>query len=513
MPWRGDVDRWRPKPPRTSPPGSQTGHLPPLGRLAQVVGRVGWRRRRLARPRAAQGGSESKAAALPPAPHRVRTPRTDLHQARPDHLRRRRPVPGRARRRVQAAARPGAARAVRRRAHGRRGGARPLARRRVRALRSHADRRGVDRPGARGAAAHRRGGRRQGAATRRSPSSCARTSKRCRGSRRGSSAASRSPRSRTRPRSSSCSRRRSSRSSTSGSRRENMLDIARVLAETGQRALIVPRPHPDARDATRARDGTARRHPVGRRRRDARRRRRHRGGLARRARRRSWKARCSTASSTATCTAATSMVQPDGRTVLMDFGITGRLDETKRHGVPDAARRRDERRHDGPAPRARAISARSRPTPTSTRCSAISVSTSTVDPTTLSADELVARAPGAHEEAARVRCARAEGAHAVREEHDVPRRRDRAPRARPRHPRGGRSRCTPRSRCATAQRLAADLGIDPDARRQFDMDSIKAAMGSRPTSSASPTATCSSAARSSASASRRSAAANELELA
>jgi len=29
-----------------------------------------------------------------------------------------------------------------------------------------------------------------------------------------------------------------------------MLDLARVFAETGQRAMVVPRPHPDARDPT-----------------------------------------------------------------------------------------------------------------------------------------------------------------------------------------------------------------------------------------------------------------------
>ena len=60
-------------------------------------------------------------------------------------------------------------------------------------------------------------------------------------------------------------------------------------------------------------------------------------------------------------------VLPDGRTVLLDFGITGRLDETKRLAFLHAARRRDERRHDGPARARSATSARSRPTPTSTR--------------------------------------------------------------------------------------------------------------------------------------------------
>ena len=86
---------------------------------------------------------------------------------------------------------------------------------------------------------------------------------------------------------------------------QNMLDIARVLAETDQRATIVPRPHPTLvtrRVLVMERldgipwDDVAAMHAG---------RRRHRSGAARRAGRRSWKARCSTASSTATCTAAT----------------------------------------------------------------------------------------------------------------------------------------------------------------------------------------------------------------
>ena len=40
---------------------------------------------------------------------------------------------------------------------------------------------------------------------------------------------------------------------------QNMLDVARVLADTGQRAIVVPRPHPDARDPAGARHGAARR--------------------------------------------------------------------------------------------------------------------------------------------------------------------------------------------------------------------------------------------------------------
>ena len=110
---------------------------------------------------------------------------------------------------------------------------------------------------------------------------------------------------------------------------ENMLDVARVLAETGQRALIVPRPHPTLvtkRVLVMERlrgipwDDVAAMHDAG-------------------------------VDTEAVLHAGlvgfmegamlygvfhgdlhggNLMVQPDGRTVLMDFGITGRLDEKKR---------------------------------------------------------------------------------------------------------------------------------------------------------------------------------------
>ena len=127
------------------------------------------------------------------------------------------------------------------------------------------------------------------------------------------------------------------------------------------------------------------------------------------------------------------VVQPDGRTALFDFGITGRLDEPQRlaflrllvlgttgdvrgqlaalrdlGAFPpdvdlDAVDRRPRPRRPGEGPgadvgrRARARDARD------------------------------------HEEAARLRRPLPEGAHALRAQHDVPERRDRDPRARPRH--------------------------------------------------------------------------------
>ena len=172
-------------------------------------------------------------------------------------------------------------------------------------LRPHADRGRVDRAGARGPAAHRRRGRRQGAAP---------ADRRARApGPRGDGVARAAPhrphpgrRARQPARARRAVRGDDRRGARLPARGARTCSTSRACSpRPSQRATDRAAPAPDARHAARARDGAARRHPVGRRRRDARRRRRHRSGAARRARRRSWKARCSTASSTATCTAAT----------------------------------------------------------------------------------------------------------------------------------------------------------------------------------------------------------------
>ena len=154
---------------------------------------------------------------------------------------------------------------------------------------------------------------------------------------------------------------------------ENMLDIARVLAETEQRATIVPRPHPtlvtrrvlvmERLDGIPWDDVQAM----------------HAAGVDTEAVLHAGLVSFMEGAMLygvfhGDLHGGNLMVRPDGRTVLMDFGITGRLDETQAHGVPDAARRRHE-----PATRCHssercATSVRSRPTPTSKRCSATSVS-------------------------------------------------------------------------------------------------------------------------------------------
>ena len=110
---------------------------------------------------------------------------------------------------------------------------------------------------------------------------------------------------------------------------ENMLDIARVLAETEQRATIVPRPHPtlitrrvlvmERLDGIPWDDVRAM----------------HRAGVDTEAVLHAGLVSFMEGAMLfgvfhGDLHGGNLMVQPDGRTVLMDFGITGRLDEKKR---------------------------------------------------------------------------------------------------------------------------------------------------------------------------------------
>ena len=251
-------------PPRGAPPARARAGSRRSG-AAPHAGRDRRRARRVARVRVA--ATVVTRRHLPPAAPRLRAPRLDLRQARPDHLGRRGPLPRRAGRRVQAAARPGAARAVRRRARG--------GRDRPRRLRSTRCSSGSTRPRSR-----RRRSRR---CTRRGCAPARRSWSRCSGRR--------SP---------SCFRDDIAALSWLAPRlvgripvaalanppalvelfaetiveeldfrleAENMLDIARVLAETDQRGDHRAAPAPDAGHAARARDGAPRRLRVRRRRR------------------------------------------------------------------------------------------------------------------------------------------------------------------------------------------------------------------------------------------------------
>jgi len=110
---------------------------------------------------------------------------------------------------------------------------------------------------------------------------------------------------------------------------ENMLDIARVLAETDQRATIVPRPHPELvtrRVLVMERldgipwDDVASMHAAGVDTEAV----LHAGLVS------FMEGEMLYGVFHGDLHGGNLMVRPDGRTVLMDFGITGRLDETKR---------------------------------------------------------------------------------------------------------------------------------------------------------------------------------------
>ena len=111
---------------------------------------------------------------------------------------------------------------------------------------------------------------------------------------------------------------------------QNMLDIARVLAETEPAGHDRAPAAPDAGDPSRAGDGTPRRHPLGRRRRAMK-----EAGVDTEAVLHAGLVSFMEGAMLygvfhGDLHGGNLMVQPDGRTVLMDFGITGRLDETKR---------------------------------------------------------------------------------------------------------------------------------------------------------------------------------------
>ena len=103
---------------RTSPHHAAT-RFPPGIRVGSVVGHpsratlVPWLVAQARPVRYATRGRSGRSVQAPPG--RRRDARPELHQARPDHLLGRGPVPGRAGRRVQEVPRPGARRAVRRR--------------------------------------------------------------------------------------------------------------------------------------------------------------------------------------------------------------------------------------------------------------------------------------------------------------------------------------------------------------------------------------------------------------
>ena len=256
---------------------------------------------------------------------------------------------------------------------------------------------------------------------------------------------------------------------------ENMLDIASVLAQTGQRALLVPRPHPQLvtrrvlvmerlrgipwDDVAAMRDAGVDTEAV-----------LHAGLVG------FMEGAMLYGVFHGDLHGGNLMVQPDGRTVLMDFGITGRLDEAKRMAFltllvgatsGDTMSQLRALRDLGAFPPDADLDAVYRDLDLD----------QTVDPTMLSADELVALAAGADEETARARRARAPKELMLFVKNMM-------------FLDGAIARLAPdldileevqqvhtEIAMRHGQRLAAELGIDPALVNEFDIDAIKAGMG------------------------------------
>src|SRR5258708_13345037 len=255
---------------------------------------------------------------------------------------------------------------------------------------------------------------------------------------------------------------------------QNMLDIARVLAETDQRATIVPRPHPSLvrgrvvvmervdgirwDDVTAMKDAGVDTEAV-----------LHAGLVS------FMEGAMLFGVFHGDLHGGNLMVQPDGRTVLMDFGITGRLDEAKRMAflmllvgatTGDTMAQLGALRDLGAFPPDTDLDAVFRDL----------VLDRTIDPTQLSADELV------HELQALTKKLLAYGAHAPKElmlfvknmmfldgaiarlapDLDIL---------------GEIQQVHTEIALRHGARLAAELGLDPSVASQFDMEAIKAAMG------------------------------------
>ena len=192
-------------------------------------------------------------------------------------------------------------------------------------------------------------------------------------------------------------------------------------------------------------------------------------------------------------------VLPDGRVALLDFGITGRMDEPKRRAflrLLIGATMNDVK---GQLAALRDLGALPPDTDLDAVIARPRASTGRRSTRPRYARRADRRDPEGREGAARLRRPAAQGAHAVRQEHGVPRRRHRlaGPRPRPvrrdrrhldvlrrdprRAHRRARSASTPTATSSTSTGVKGSFGVDPEP------------------PSASPTASCRSAASSSAS--------------
>jgi ubiquinone biosynthesis protein len=255
---------------------------------------------------------------------------------------------------------------------------------------------------------------------------------------------------------------------------QNMLDIARVLAETEQRATIVPRPHPtlvtrrvlvmERLDGIPWDDVTTM----------------QRAGVDTEAVLHAGMVSFMEGAMLygvfhGDLHGGNLMVRPDGRTVLMDFGITGRLDESKRLAflmLLVGATSGDTMAQLGALRDMGAV-------PPDTDLHAVFRDLGldrTIDPTTLSAEELV------HELQELTKKLLAYGAHAPKElmlfVKNMMFLDGAIARLAPDLDILGEVQLVHTEIAARhGARLAAELGVDPSVTAQFDMEAVKAAMG------------------------------------
>ena len=133
-------------------------------------------------------------------------------------------------------------------------------------------------------------------------------------------------------------------------------------------------------------------------------------------------------------------VLPDGRTALLDFGIVGRLTEPRRLAFLRLLMTATANDVHGQLAALRDLGALPPDTDLDAVIADLGLDKPIVDPTTMDADELVARDPADDQGPAGDRRTDAQGADAVHQEPGVLRWRHRHPRPRPRHPRRDRER-------------------------------------------------------------------------
>ena len=127
------------------------------------------------------------------------------------------------------------------------------------------------------------------------------------------------------------------------------------------------------------------------------------------------------------------VVQPDGRTALFDFGMTGRLSEPQRLAFLRLLMFGTTGDQRGQLVALRDLGAFPPDVDLDALARDLDLDGPVKDPTQMSADDLMAEMRDVTKKLLGYGARVPEGAHAVREEHDVPQQRDRDPRARSRH--------------------------------------------------------------------------------